>query len=65
MASPELQAMIAAKRANPYTPDKSVEALRAESEAAAVGVELPPGTRCEPVDANGVPAQWISAPESL
>ncbi|MDD9902891.1 MAG: alpha/beta hydrolase [Rhodospirillaceae bacterium] len=59
MASAALEKLIAAKRANPYRPDKSVEELRAESEARAAE-PLPEGTVCETVDADGVAAEWVS-----
>ncbi len=61
MASPELQTLIAAKRANPYDGNKSIEALRAESNAR--GEEpMPDGATNSIVDANGVYAEWIEAP---
>lgn len=62
MASAALATLIEAKRANPYTPDKSVEQLRQESEDGARNVPLPDGTTVEPVDAGGVPSEWITAP---
>ena len=58
MASAALEKLIAAKRANPYQPDKSVEELRAEAEARAAE-PLPEGTVCETIDANGVAAEWV------
>ena len=60
MASEALAALIAAKRADPYSPDKTIEALRRESEVSGRGIPLPPGTRLEPVSAGGVPSEWIS-----
>ncbi len=61
MASPELQTLIDAKRANPYDGNKSIEALRAESNAR--GDEpMPEGAKNTIVDANGVYAEWIEAP---
>ncbi len=58
MASPALTEIINTLRANPYSPSKSVETLRAES--AARPQPLPPGTRVEPVVVGGVPAEWIT-----
>lgn len=60
MASAALQTIIAAKRANPYTDEKSIEELRAEVEARA-SEPLPEGTTHNPVDADGVPAEWVAA----
>lgn len=62
MPSAELERVIAAKRANPYTPDKSVAQLRHETEENGRKVPLPEGTTCTPVDADGVPGEWIAAP---
>ena len=62
MASEALKSLIAAARENPYTCDKTVEQLRAETEAR-VDADPPPGdARFEAVTANGVPAEWIEAP---
>lgn len=58
MASAALEKLIAAKRANPYSPDKSIEALRAESDARAAE-PLPDGATFEIVDADGVGAEWV------
>jgi acetyl esterase/lipase len=41
-----------------------IESLRAGLEAMSAGAELPDGTRCEPVDRVGVPAEWIEGPEA-
>jgi acetyl esterase/lipase len=64
MASAALQTIIAAKRANPYTPQKSVDALRREMADGARDIPLPDGTTYERVDAGGVPAEWIAVPGS-
>lgn len=58
MASAALDKLIAAKRANPYQPDKSVEALRVEASARA-DEPLPAGASYELVDADGVAAEWV------
>jgi hypothetical protein len=57
-----LAEIIAARRANPYTPDKTVEELRRESEEGARRTPLPEGVRHTPVSAGGVPAEWIEGP---
>lgn len=64
MPSPALQQLINARRANPYSPDKSLEELRSAHAAAGAAVPLPEGTEITPVDAGGVPAEWIVAPEA-
>ena len=62
MASPALDAIIAAKRANPFTPEKSVEQLRREY-SATISVEgIPKGTIITEVDAGGETAEWTRAP---
>jgi acetyl esterase/lipase len=61
MASAELQKVIAARRANAYTPEKTIEQLREESEARGA-VPLPDGTRHEALTVNGVPGEWVDAP---
>lgn len=58
--SPALEKILAAKRANPYSDDKSIEELRSEHRAGGAAVPLPDGTVWERVDADGVPAEWIS-----
>ena len=62
MASPALDAIIAAKRANPFTPDKSVEQLRREYSATISVEAMPQGTTITEVDAGGVTAEWTAAP---
>jgi epsilon-lactone hydrolase len=62
MASPALDAIIVAKRANPFTPDKSVEQLR-EEYSSTINIEaMPKGTTITEVDAGGVTAEWTRAP---
>ncbi|NKB58730.1 MAG: alpha/beta hydrolase fold domain-containing protein [Alphaproteobacteria bacterium] len=58
MASAVLQEIIAAKRANPYGPKKTVAELRAQSDKGAAE-PLPDGATFEVINANGVPAEWI------
>jgi monoterpene epsilon-lactone hydrolase len=57
MASAELQAVIDQLRANPIDPQASVEVLRAAFPAA----DAPQGTTATPVDAGGLPAEWVVA----
>ena len=58
--SPALEKILAAKRANPYSDKKSIDELRTEHRAGGAAVPLPEGTTWEPVDAGGVPAEWIA-----
>ncbi len=62
MASPALDAIIAAKRANPFTPEKSVEQLRLEYSATISVEAMPKGTTITEVDAGGETAEWTRAP---
>jgi acetyl esterase/lipase len=57
MASAELQAVIDQLRANPIDPQASIEALRAAAPAA----DAPQGTTATPVNAGGLPAEWVVA----
>ena len=58
--SPALEKILAAKRANPYSDEKSVDELRTEHRAGGAAVPLPEGTTWEAIDAGGVPAEWIA-----
>ena len=61
MASQALQDLIAAKRANPYSADKTLAELRAEADSRAA-TPLPDGTAHVVADASGVPGEWVDAP---
>jgi monoterpene epsilon-lactone hydrolase len=64
MTSPQLQMILEVLRARPPAAELSVEQARAEFEGVASQF-LPSGdVRSEPVDAGGVPGEWISTPES-
>ena len=63
MASQELQTLIAAKRANPYSAGKTLAELRGDADARAA-TPLPEGTTHIAADANGVPGEWVDAPGS-
>ena len=58
--SSALEKILAAKRTNPYSDEKSIDELRTEHRAGGAAVPLPEGTTWEPVDAGGVPAEWIA-----
>ncbi len=60
MASPELQAVIEQLRTNPIDPNATVEDLRASFPEA----PAPEGTTATPIDAGGVPAEWVVADDA-
>ena len=65
MPSQELQMIIEVLRSRPAREDVSVEEQRAEFEAGFTQFQLAEDVKCEAVDAGGVPAEWISTPESV
>ena len=65
MASPQLQMILEALRARPPETELSVEESRAEFELVASQFRPAGDVRCEPVDAAGVPGEWITTPESV
>ena len=66
MASKELQKVINAIRSRPAPGgDLSIEEQRAAMEAESTRQQLAQDVRCEPVDAGGVPAEWVTTPESV
>lgn len=62
MASEELVNVIAALRAQPVVDGATVQDMRAGMEAFAGAAPMPDGTICEPVDVDGVPSEWVTAP---
>ena len=52
--------IIAAKRKNPYTENKSIKQLREETEESVSKIPLPEKTKIEKIIADGVDAEWIS-----
>jgi monoterpene epsilon-lactone hydrolase len=64
MASKELQKVIEFLRSQPALDDQSIEEQRATIEANSTCYPLPQDIRCQPVEAGGVPAEWITTPES-
>jgi acetyl esterase/lipase len=62
MSSDALEALIAAKRANPYSSDRSIEELRIETEARIDANPMPPGATYTSVTGRGVPMEWIQMP---
>jgi acetyl esterase/lipase len=62
MASPELATIVQTMRSRPPTADLSIEEQRAGMETFTSLFPVADDVRSEPVDANGVPAEWISTP---
>lgn len=62
MASNELQMIIDTFRSGPKMADLSIEEQRAQMEVIFTQFQLPTDVRCDPVDAGGVPAEWITTP---
>jgi epsilon-lactone hydrolase len=65
VASPQLQIIVDVLRARPPEAELSIEESRAEFEVVASHFQPAEDVRCEPVDAGGVPGEWISTPESV
>jgi acetyl esterase/lipase len=63
MASKELEIVIQMLGEGPLGTgvDLDFQQMRAGLEAVSANTPLPDGTRCDPVEANGVPCEWISA----
>ncbi len=59
MASPELHALVAGMRARPRPDNPTIEQIRAGFVALSKLYPPPPDARFEPVDAGGVPAEWV------
>ena len=55
-----LKEIIAAKRKNPYTENKSIKQLREETEVSGSKIPLPENTKVEKIIVDGVHAEWIS-----
>ena len=64
MASKELQEVIDSFRSRPAPGELPIEEQRAEIEANSTQFPVAPDVRCQPVDADGVPAEFIATPES-
>ncbi len=64
MASPQLSRIVEQLRAAPLAQLPTLMDMRRAYEATAVGMALPPGTRCSPARLGQVPAEWIRAPQA-
>jgi len=65
VASPQLQIIVEALRARPVLTGLCIEEHRAAFVALASQFRPAEDVRREPVDAGGVPAEWITTPESV
>jgi acetyl esterase/lipase len=64
MASPQLQAIIQMFRAQPVRAGMSIQETRGAFEGMTSMVPVAPDITREPVNADAVPAEWISAPNA-
>jgi acetyl esterase/lipase len=64
MASPQLDAIIQLIRSRSIREDTTIEETRAEFEMLATMFPVAADIKREPASANGVPGEWISAPNS-
>jgi len=65
MASPQLQMIVDVLRSRAPQAEMSIEDSRAEFEELTSQFQPAEDVRCEPADAGGVPAEWITTPESV
>jgi len=65
VASQQLQMIVEALRSRPVPAELSIEEQRAAFEALTSQFQPAEDVRCEPVDAGGVPAEWITTPEAV
>ncbi len=65
MASQQLETILQALSSLPRLDALSIEEARAVFEAFASQLQLAEDIRCQPVEANGVPAEWIAAPGAV
>ena len=64
MTSKELQSIIDEFRSRPALGELPIEEQRVKMESEFSQLQLAPDVRCEPVDAGGVPAEFVSTPET-
>lgn len=65
MVSKEMENLINLLRTQISTMEISVENIRNGLEQLAIMTKLPKDVKCEPIDVMGVPAEWITTPESI
>jgi acetyl esterase/lipase len=64
VASQQLQMIVEALRARPDSAELSIQDQRAAFQELASQFQPAQDVRCEPVDAGGIPAEWITTPEA-
>jgi len=65
MTSEQLEFIIQVLRARPVQEGRSYPEMRADFEQQVMAyIEVPPDVRSEPVNAGGVPAEWITTPQA-
>ena len=64
MASAELQTVLDMLKAVPVLQGNTVHEMRASMEAMTASAPPPEAATCEPTDAGGVPAEWVTADEA-
>ena len=62
MASEQLQMILGMLSARRPEQEPSIEELRTGMEAMTTAFPLPPDVELTPVDANGIPAEWVTTP---
>lgn len=62
MSKQQLDSLIQMLKAQPIDPNATIEKTRAGFEQMTVMLPVEPDVKCEPVDAGGVKAEWVSAP---
>jgi len=65
MVSEQLKAIIEVIRKRPVHTELDIEERRSDMEAAFTRFRIAADVRCEPVDADGIPAEWVTAPGAL
>ena len=65
MASQQLQMIVETLRSRPDMSEASIEEQRAAFDELTSQFPVPDDVRCEPTDAAGVPAEWITTPEAV
>lgn len=64
MPSAEFEGLVKALRENPVIQGTDLLEMRANMAAAVANLPLPEGASFEPVDAGGVPSEWVVTPEA-
>jgi len=65
MVSTGMQNVINLLRTQIESMELSVEAIRSGLDQLAIMSKLPKDVKCEPINAGGVPAEWISTPDTI